>query len=151
MTPLISFKIFQSILLNPWLQNIYVSNFPNSLNIILNIRYMDLCPYSIVNLYWKTSVGNVSLVHISTECTNIFLDIFTTILMVCSADSFWCEAPSPLNLIFCYFFNRSSINSEVFNIPLLVWGNSITTPWLWSSLLNKILLQVLEAIYRTWK
>ena len=40
------------------------------------------------------------------------LYIVTTIFMARSAAPFLCEAPSPLNIIFCCFFNSSSINSE---------------------------------------
>ena len=133
------FKGFQSRLMQPWLQNIYGSNLPNGLYTILYIMDTTLYPYSIVHLRWPKSMDNVSLWHIIPAWINIALAIVTTILMVHSADPFWCEAPSPLKLIFCYFFNISLLN-----IPLSVWYTFIITPWLWSSLFNKTL-------YRVWR
>ena len=140
----ISFEGFHSRLLQPWIQNIYVSNFPNSLYTILHIRDTTLYPYCIVHFHWPKSVENVLLGLKSAECINVVIFIVTNILIVWSTAPFWCKATAPLNLIFCCFFNRSSVNSEVLNILFSVWYTLIATPWLLSSLFNK-------TIYRVWR
>ena len=144
LTPWIPIKVFHSRIMQPWLKNIYGSNLPNGLYTILYIRDITLYPYSIVHLHWTKSVDNVSLWHIIPDCINMALAIVITILMVCSAAPFWYEAPAPLNLIFCCFFNRSYINFEVLKIPFSVWYTFIITPWPLSSLLNRTL-------YRVWR
>ena len=144
LTPWSPLKGFHSRITQPCLQYIYGSNLPNSLYTILHMRYPTVDPYSIVNCHWPKSVDNVSLWHISAECINAALVIVTTILMVRSAAPFWCEAPDPLNLIFCCFFNISSIKFEVLKIPFSVWYTLIKTTWLLYYLLNKTL-------YRVWR
>ena len=75
-------------------------------------------------------MDNVSLWHIIQACINMELARTTTVLVVRYSAPFWCEELAPLNLIFCCSFNSSSINFEVFNIPLSLWYTFIITPWL---------------------
>ena len=134
------FEGFHSRLLKPCFQNIYGSNLPNSVYTILRIRDLDLDPYSTVYFHWPKSIDNFFLGYISSSYINIDISIVTTILMTFSAALFWCEAPAPLNPIFCCLFNISSINYEVLNISFsILWYALIVTPWLLSSLFNKIL------------
>ena len=142
LTPWSQLKGFNYRLLKPCPQNIYGSNWHNSLYNIMHIRDTTVDPYRIAHLIWPKSVDNVYLGHIIAACINMVLTIVTTILMVHSASPFWCEAPEPLKLICCCFFNRFSINYEVLKIPLSVWYNLITTTWIWSSLFNKALCRV---------
>ena len=84
-------------------------------------------------------VGNVSSGHLSAACINIDLSIVTNFLMVLYAAQFFWKVPTPLNLIFYWFFENSTISSEVFKTQSSVWYTFITTPWLWTSLFNVFL------------
>ena len=133
LTHWIPFKGFHSRLLNPWLQNIYGANFPNSLYTILYIRDPTLDTYFIVHFRCPKSMDNAPLWHIIQDCINMELHIVTIVLMVLSAYPFWCKALALLNLIFCCFLKSSSINFEVLKISLSGWYTFIITPWLLSS------------------
>ena len=151
LNPWIPFNGFHFRLMKPWLQNIYGSNLPKVLYTILFIRYPPLDTYSIVHFCWPKSMDNMSLWHIIQACINMALVILTTVFIAHSAAPFWCDALAPLNLIFCWLFNSSCINSEALNIPLSVWYLLITNPWLWASLSKFIFaLTVSVAFIATW-
>ena len=144
LTPWIPFKCFWSSLIQPCLQNIYVSKLTNNLYTILRIRDMTVDTYSIFHFHWPKSVYNVSLGHISAECINMIISIVTTIFIARYASPFWCEVPAPLNLIFFWLFNSFSIKSGVLKIKLSVWYTLIIAPWLWSSRFK-------NTLYRIWR
>ena len=79
------------------------------------------------------------------------LVIVTNVLVARSAAPFWCKAPAPLNVIFCCYFNSSSINYKELKIPLSVCYPLITTTWLWASLSKSSFdLVVSVALIDTW-
>ena len=74
----IPFKGFKCRILQTWLQNIYGSNYPNSLYIILYIRDPTVDPYSTVYLHCPKSVHNFSLGH--TSVSYIPLSVWYTLI-----------------------------------------------------------------------
>ena len=117
----------------------------NSIYNTLQIMNLNIDPYIITYKHWTNTSRQYFSVHLSAVYIRMVLSIVTTVLMELSSIQFWCDAPDPLNTVFCYFLKKTSIKSDS------VWYAFIITPWLWASFSKvAVFLTVSVEFIYTW-